>query len=163
MSTRTPPGISKRVLPSLAQARDAFDAGDFGRARILAEEAVRVSDKSRGRAADGGRPRTDESARAEARRLLALALLYDDKGDDAERLAEEALRIARAAGSKRETALAELALAEILRARGDYVAGLKHAARARQLAERSGDARTGAAVLSDYALLLAGGRRRAGT
>jgi DNA-binding NtrC family response regulator/tetratricopeptide (TPR) repeat protein len=156
MSTRTPAAASKRVttpLP-LALARDAFDAGDFGRARVLAEEAVRVSDQSRGRAADGGRARNEEAARAESRRLLSLALLYDDKGDDAERLAEEARRIARAAGSTRETALAELALAEILRARGDYVAGLKHAARARQLAERSGDARTGAVVLSDYALLL---------
>jgi DNA-binding NtrC family response regulator/tetratricopeptide (TPR) repeat protein len=138
----------------LVQARDAFDGGDFARMRGLAEEAVRVADKSRGGAAEGGRSRTDESTRAEARRLLALALLYEDKVEEAERLAEEALRIARSAGSKRETALCELALAEILRARGDYVAGLKHAARARQLAERSGDTRTGATVLSDYALLL---------
>ena len=138
----------------LVQARDAFDAGDFARLRVLAEDAVRAADKSRGRASDGGSPPSDESSRAEARRLLALALLYDDKVDDAERLAEEALRIARAAGSTRETALCELALAEILRARGDYVAGLKHAARARQIAERSGDTPTGATVLSDYALLL---------
>ena len=138
----------------LVQAREAFDAGDFPRARVLAEEAVRAADGSRARAADGGRARSDESSRAEARRLLALALLYDDKGDDAAPLAEEAIRIARAAGSKQETALAELALAEIYRARGDYVAGLKHAERARELAEKSGDARTGAAVLSDYALLL---------
>ena len=116
---------------------------------------MRAADKSRGKPAGAaGAARSDESSRAEARRLLALALLYDDKVDDAERLAEEALRIARTAGSKRETALCELALAEILRARGDYVAGLKHAARARQLAERSGDTRTGATVLSDYALLL---------
>jgi DNA-binding NtrC family response regulator/tetratricopeptide (TPR) repeat protein len=141
---------------SLVQARDAFDAGDFVRVRALAAEAVKAADRSRGadKEPDGGRARTDESSRAEARRLLALGLLYADKVDDAERLAEEALRIARSAGSKRETALCELALAEILRARGDYVAGLKHAARARQLAERSGDTRTGAAVLSDYALLL---------
>jgi DNA-binding NtrC family response regulator len=138
----------------LVLARDAFDAGDFARARVLAEEAVRASDSARERAADSARPRSEESSRAESRRLLALALLYDDKGDDAERLAQEAIRIARAAGSKRETALAELAVAEIFRARGDYVAGLKHAARARALAERSGDARTGATVLSDYALLL---------
>ena len=140
----------------LVQARDAFDAGDFVRVRALAAEAMRAADRSRGadRESDGGRPRTDESTRAEARRLLAIGLLYDDKVDEAERLAEEALRIARSAGAKRETALCELAIAEILRARGDYVAGLKHAARARQLAERSGDTRTGAAVLSDYALLL---------
>jgi len=141
-------------LSPLVQARDALDAGDFPRARLLAEEAVRVSDASRGRAADGGRARSDESSRAEARRLLALALLYDDRGDDAERLADEAVRIARAAGSKQETALAELALAEIFRARGDYVAGLKHADRARELAQQSGDAHTSATVLSDYALLL---------
>ena len=142
---------------ALLQAREAFDAGDFARARVLAEEAVRASDGTRARGGSGGaggRTRSDESSRAESRRLLALALLYDDKGDEAEKLADEAIRIARAAGSRRETALAELALAEIHRARGDYVAGLKHAARARQLAERSGDARTGAAVLSDYALLL---------
>ena len=139
---------------ALLQARDAFDAGDFARARGLAEEAVRASDTTRERAADSARPRGDEASRAEARRLLALSLLYSDKGDEAERLAREAIRIARAAGSTRETALAELALAEIFRARGDYVAGVKHAARARQLAERSGDARTGAIVLSDYALLL---------
>ena len=138
----------------LVHARDAFDTGDFARARVLAEEAVRASDTLRARAAETKGPRSGESSRAEARRLLALALLYDDKGEDAERLAQEAIRIARAAGSKRETALAELALAEVFRARGDYVAGLKHAARARQLAERSGDARTGATVLSDYALLL---------
>jgi DNA-binding NtrC family response regulator len=139
---------------TLVQAREAFDAGDFARARILAKEAVRISDTPHGRAGEGARARSEESSRAEARRLLALALLYDDKGEEAERLAEEAIRIARTVGSKRETALAELALAEVLRARGDYVAGLKHASRARQLAERSGDARTGAAVLSDYALLL---------
>jgi DNA-binding NtrC family response regulator/tetratricopeptide (TPR) repeat protein len=145
--------MSTRNTP-LVQAREALEAGDFARARALAEEAVRVADTRRGRAADGGASRSEESSRAEARRLLALALLYDDKGEEAKRLAEEAIRIARAAGSRRETALAELALAEVLRARGDYVAGLEHAARARQLAERSGDARTGAAVLSDYALLL---------
>jgi DNA-binding NtrC family response regulator/tetratricopeptide (TPR) repeat protein len=145
MSTRSSP---------LVQARDAFDEGDFARARVLAGEAVRAADAMPGRAVDGGRARGDESSRAEARRLLSLALLYDDKGEEAEPLAEEAVRIARAAGSTHETALAELAIAEILRARGDYVAGLEHAARARTLAERSGDARTGAAVLSDYALLL---------
>ncbi|HSO39699.1 MAG TPA: sigma 54-interacting transcriptional regulator [Labilithrix sp.] len=139
---------------ALAQAREALDSGDFQRARALAEEAVRASDTARERAADSARPRSEESSRAEARRILALALLYDDRSEEAERLADEAVRIARAAGSKREAALAELALAEIHRARGDYVAGLKHAARARQLAERSGDARTGATVLSDYALLL---------
>ena len=139
---------------ALVQARDAFDAGDLARVRPLAEEAVRVADRTRGSESDGGRARSDEASRAEARRLLAMALLYDDKVDEAERLAEEALRIARSAGEKRETALGELALAEILRARGDYVAGLKHAARARQIAERSGDTRTGATVLSDYALLL---------
>ncbi len=103
---------------ALAQAREAFDSGDFQRARVLAQEAVRASDTTRERAAESARPRSEGSSRAEARRILALALLYDDKGDEAERLAHEAIRIARAAGSKRETALAELALAEIHRARG---------------------------------------------
>jgi len=40
------------------------------------------------------------------------------------------------------------------RARGDYVAGLEHASRARSVAERSGDTRTAAEVLAEYALLL---------
>ncbi|MBX3185685.1 MAG: sigma 54-interacting transcriptional regulator [Labilithrix sp.] len=145
-SSKSPPAARAAAHP-LAQAREAFDAGDFARVRALAQESVRH---------EGTRARTgrDDAARAEARRLLALSLLYDDKGDDAARLAEEAVRIARAAGSRRETALGELALAEIHRAKGDAHAGLKHAARARQIAERSGDTRTGAAVLSDYALLL---------
>ena len=86
---------------ALAQAREAFDSGDFQRARVLAQEAVRASDTTRERAAESARPRSEGSSRAEA-----------------ERLAHEAIRIARAAGSKRETALAELALAEIHRARG---------------------------------------------
>ena len=138
---------------ALVQAREAFDSGEFQRARGLAQEAMRASDTAPERAAARSVER-EGCPRAEARRILALALLYDDQVDEAERLADEAIRIARAAGSKREAALAELALAEIHRARGDYVSGLKHAARARLLAERSGDARTGATVLSDYALLL---------
>ncbi|HSO35502.1 MAG TPA: hypothetical protein VLT33_23395, partial [Labilithrix sp.] len=62
---------------ALAQAREALDSGDFQRARALAEEAVRASDTARERAADSARPRSEESSRAEARRILALALLYD--------------------------------------------------------------------------------------
>ncbi len=135
----------------LSQAQDALDAGDFATARELAEDALREADGPRGKKKAGPR---DDSSRAEARRLLALALLYSDKAEDAERLAHEAIRIARAAGARKETALAELALADVLRSRGDYVAGLAHAGRARQLAEKAGDARTVAAVLSDYALLL---------
>jgi DNA-binding NtrC family response regulator len=134
---------------ALEEAREAFDAGDFTRARSRAEEAVRDADSpKRTRGAQA------ESLRAEARRIFSLALLYDDKVDDALRLAEEAMRIARASGSKREAALAELAFAEIQRVRGDYVAGLRHAGRARTLASRAGDPRTEAVVLSDYALLL---------
>jgi len=137
----------KTPIP-LEKARDAFDSGDFARARVLAEEAVRAADDRKG----GGR--SSDTSRAEARRILALAMLYDDKSDRAMQLAEEAIRIARAASSRRETALAELALAEIHRARGEYVVGLKHASRAMSLANKSGDTRTQAAVLSDYALLL---------
>jgi transcriptional regulator with PAS, ATPase and Fis domain len=133
--------------PALAQAREALDAGDFDRARELAEEAVR--------AAGGRRPRRgEETDGSEARRVLALALLYGDRADDALRFAEEAVRVARASGATRETALAELAVAEVHRVRGDYVAGLKHAGRARQLAARADDPRATAQVLSDYALLL---------
>ncbi len=82
---------------ALAQAREAFDSGDFQRARVLAQEAVRASDTTSERAAESARPRSEGSSRAEARRILALALLYDDRGDEAERLADEAIRIARAA------------------------------------------------------------------
>jgi two-component system NtrC family response regulator len=131
---------------TLAQAREALDAGDFARARQLAEEAVR--------SASGPRARRDLDERAEARRVLALALLYGDRAEDALRVAEEAVRLARAAGRTRQLALAELAVAEVQRVRGDYVAGLKHAARARQLAARADDPRATAQVLSDYALLL---------
>ncbi|AKU96604.1 Formate hydrogenlyase transcriptional activator [Labilithrix luteola] len=127
---------------ALARAREALDAGDFALGRALAEEAVRTADASM------------KPSRAEARRVLALALLYDDRVEDAQRLADEAIRIARAAGSIKQTALAELALAEVLRTKGDYVLGLKHASRARKLAEREGDPITSTVVLSDYATLL---------
>ncbi|MDF2693144.1 MAG: two component, sigma54 specific, transcriptional regulator, Fis family - like protein [Labilithrix sp.] len=139
---------------TLEQALEALDAGDFPRSRQLAELALNAAESPRSRKNSEGVARAAESARAAARRVLALALLYDDKTDEAERLAHEAIRVARAAGSRRETALAELAVAEVERARGDYVAGLRHAARARQLAERANDPRTQATVLSDYALLL---------
>ena len=76
----------------LDQARDAFEAGDFARARVLAEEAVRASDTVTERAADSAHPRSEESSRAEARRLLALALHYVDQGEEAEPLAREAIR-----------------------------------------------------------------------
>ena len=70
---------------ALAQAREAFDSGDLQRARVLAQEAVRASDTTSERAAESARPRSEGSSRAEARRILALALLYDDRGDEAER------------------------------------------------------------------------------
>ncbi|MCW5835737.1 MAG: hypothetical protein KIS78_25275, partial [Labilithrix sp.] len=139
---------------TLEQALEALDAGDFPRACALAEDALRSAESSRAKTDADGPSRAAESARAAARRVLALAMLYDDRAAEAERLALEAIRVARAAGSRRETALAELALAEIERARGDYVAGLRHASRARHLAERAADPRTQATVLSDYALLL---------
>ncbi|MBX3211051.1 MAG: sigma 54-interacting transcriptional regulator [Labilithrix sp.] len=139
---------------ALEEALEALDAGDFPRARVLAEGALRAAETSRAKSDPEGPSRAAESARASARRVLALAMLYDDRIDEAERLAHEAIRVARAAGSRRETALAELALAEIERTRGDYVAGLRHASRARHLAERAADPRTQATVLSDYALLL---------
>ncbi|MBS2017572.1 MAG: sigma 54-interacting transcriptional regulator [Deltaproteobacteria bacterium] len=142
---------------ALERAREAFDSGDFARAHALAREAVRaVDDRKAQRSAARGLDleRSTESLRSEARRILALAMLYDDKGEQAMQLAEEAIRIARAASSRRQTALAELAVAEIHRARGEYLTGLEHASRAVSLASKSGDARTQTAVLSDYALLL---------
>ncbi|HEY8075332.1 MAG TPA: sigma 54-interacting transcriptional regulator [Labilithrix sp.] len=135
-------------MAAIDDAREALDSGDFVRARARAEQAMRDADGAR---RSGAHP---DPTRAEARRLLALALLYGDDAEEALRLAGEALRFARASSSKREAALCELALAEIQRSRGEYVAGLRHASRARLLASRAGDAKTEAIVLADYALLL---------
>ena len=121
----------------LEAARDALDAGDYRRARHLAEQAV-----------------TAGAARAESRRVLALALLYDDRGEEAEKLAEEALRIAKAAKDPGQTGLCELAVAEVMRQRGDWISGLEHASRASRLATKAGDERMSTLVLSEYALLL---------
>src|SRR5688500_12991614 len=97
----------------LAQAQDALDAGDFARARAVSEEALVEAAGPRGKklAASDRAP----SSRAESRRMLALSLLYSDRAEEAEKLAHEAIRIARAAGARKETALAELAVAEVLR------------------------------------------------
>ena len=142
---------ARKSLLSLAQ--DALYAGDFGRARAVAEEALVSADAPRAKKTEKTES-SEATSRAEARRLLALANLYSDRADEAERLAHEAIRIARASAARKETALAELALAEVLRSRGDYVAALAHAGRARSVAAMAGDPRTEAAVLSDYALLL---------
>ena len=127
-----------------AEAQAAFDAADFERARDLAQRAVQAADRS-----------PKQGARSASRRVLALSLLYADRSDEAARLADEAVRIARGARAPTEEALCELALAEVLRARGDTTDALRHAARARSLALRAGDAPTTRSVLADYAVLLA--------
>jgi DNA-binding NtrC family response regulator/tetratricopeptide (TPR) repeat protein len=126
------------------QAQAAFDAADFGRARELAERAVHAADKS-----------PQQGARSAARRVLALSLLYADRAEEARRLAEEAVRIARGARADAEEALCELVLAEILRARGDTTEALRRASRAHALGLRAGDPATTRSVLADYAVLLA--------
>jgi hypothetical protein len=86
---------------SLSMAREALDAGDFARACELAEDAVREADaprRARPRGRAGAHPgdarpssrsldgaATDGAARAEARRVLALALLQRDRPADATR------------------------------------------------------------------------------
>lgn len=125
------------------RAQIALDDADVREARALAEAAVALADKS---------PRGPD--RAAARRVLAIALLQDDDAGAAEIVAREAARIARAARSFRDEALAELVLADVRRATGEYIGGLKHAARARALAKRADDPATERFVLSEYALLL---------
>ena len=126
-----------------SQSQAAFDGGDFRAARVLAERAVAEADRS---------PSGD--VRATSRRRLAMALLYDDLSAEATRVAEEAVRIARAARSFQEEALSELVLAEVRRAAGEYIAGIRHAGRARTIAARAGDELTERIVMADYALLL---------
>ena len=127
----------------LAAAQAALDRAEFRRARGLAERAVALADRD---------PRG--GARTASRRLLATALLLDDDAAEAERVAGEAVRVARTARSYRDEALGELVLADVRRAAGEYIAGLKHAARARTLAARAKDPSTERVVLADYALLL---------
>ncbi|MBL0195725.1 MAG: sigma 54-interacting transcriptional regulator [Myxococcales bacterium] len=135
------PGATCEDLLVAAQA--ALDRADFRGARALAERAVARADRD---------PR--DGARAASRRLLATALLLDDDATEAERVAAEAVRVARTARSYRDEALGELVLADVRRAAGEYIAGLKHAARARTLAARAKDPATERVVLADYALLL---------
>lgn len=125
------------------RAQWALDDADVKGARALAEKAVTLADKT---------PRGTD--RATARRVLATALLQDDDAVGAERVARESARIARTARSFREEALAEIVLADVRRAAGEYIEGLKHAARARALAKRADDPGTEMFVLSEYALLL---------
>lgn len=125
------------------RAQWALDDADPRGARTLAESAVALADRT---------PRGSD--RSTARRILATALLQGDEATEAERVAREATRIARTARSFRDEALAELVLADVRRAAGEYIEGLKHAARARALAKRASDPRTEIFVLSEYALLL---------
>ena len=137
-------------------AEAAFEAGDYEAAREAARSAAVAADQAASRI-EGGEDAAREVAgnvRASARRLLALAALYTDRRDEAMQAALEAVRIAQAAAAHREQALAELALAEIVRARGDNVEGLRWAARARTSAVRARDVPTLRSVLADYGLAL---------
>ncbi len=145
MPPRPKPSVTPERAASdvLDEAQSAIDAADYKLARRLAESAVALADKS---------PRGSD--RSASRRVLAAALLYDDAPEEADRIAREAVRIARTARSFRDEALAELVVADVQRAAGEYFGGLKHAARARALAARAKDPTTERIVLSDYALFL---------
>jgi DNA-binding NtrC family response regulator/tetratricopeptide (TPR) repeat protein len=126
------------------EAEAAFDAGEFDRALELARRGLDMADR-----------RPEGTARSHARRALARALLHADAAEEALRIADEAVRIAKTARQREEEALAELTMAEVLRSRGDYVEGIRHAGRAYALASRADDHDMRNAVLSEYALLLA--------
>jgi len=125
------------------EAQAALDRGDYAGAREAAERAVAAAD----RAPEG-------NARSSTRRMLAHALVCCDRGDEAQRVAEEAARIALAARAPSEHALAELQISEVVRSRGDFVSAIRHASRARVLALRARDASVLRSVLADYGLLL---------
>jgi transcriptional regulator with PAS, ATPase and Fis domain len=137
-------------------AEAAFEAGDHEAARDLARRAVEAADQAAARIGDdaGEGREVAGNVRASARRLFALASLYADKPEDALQAAQEAARIAQAAGAMRELALAELALSEIVRSQGDNIEGLRWAQRARASAMRASDPPTLRSVLADFALLL---------
>jgi DNA-binding NtrC family response regulator/tetratricopeptide (TPR) repeat protein len=137
-------------------AEAAFEAGDYDAARDLARRAVDAADQAVTRISDdeGAAREVAGNVRASARRLLALASLYTDHGDEALQAAQEAARIAQGAGAMRELALAELALSEIARSQGDNIEGLRWAERARSSALRAADPPTLRSVLADFGLLL---------
>jgi DNA-binding NtrC family response regulator len=147
---------------ALSRAVEAtLDTTDFVKACELAERAVRAADASteapaasRDRAAAGAMADPESPARASTRRLLALSLLYADRAEDAMRVALEAVRVAHAARARREEAEAELVATEVARAQGQYLEALKHAARARSLAQQSGDLPTLRSALGQYAVML---------
>jgi tetratricopeptide (TPR) repeat protein len=125
-------------------AEEALEVGRFADAEERASRAVEAADG----APSGG-------ARSVTRRLHALALLEGGREAEAEAVANEASRIARAARSARDEAAAETALADIATARGDYIRALRHAERSEELAVRTRDDATKAAALADHALALA--------
>ena len=127
----------------LTEALDALDSGDFVRARSLALAEEQAIGK-----------RGDEAARSETRRVLALAAILERKLDDAEPAAHDAIRLAKVTGSPQRVALAELALAQVLRARGDYEKSLEIATKAYHNAARGDDVRIQCSVLLEYALVL---------
>jgi DNA-binding NtrC family response regulator/tetratricopeptide (TPR) repeat protein len=132
-----------RGAPALG-VQAALDACRFQEAVALARQAVDAADRAQ--------PNT---SRSDARRLLASALIHTDALDEAERVAHEAVRIARAARTLSEEARAELLHAEILRIRGNAIDALRHAARGRKLAHKGGEPRTVRIALARVARLLA--------
>jgi len=142
----------------LRSAEAAFEAGDFSAARELARRAVEAADQAAESVPDadaGGRAReVAGNVRASARRLLALAALYVERTDEAAQVAQDAVRIAQAAGAHRELAMAELALSEIVRAQGDNVEALRWAERAKASAAKAGDEAAQRSVLAELGALL---------
>ncbi len=134
-------------------AEKAIDQGEFSLASQLGERAVRAADAAT--ETSEARPGKDASARASARRVFALALLYSDRSDDALRVARDAQRIARAARARTEEALAEITLGQVIRAKGDYLTSLRHAHRAAELARKTGEPAVLGLALAEHGLMLA--------
>jgi DNA-binding NtrC family response regulator/tetratricopeptide (TPR) repeat protein len=139
----------------LRAAEEAFEAGEYASSLELSRRAVAAADEAAASILDEGRAReVTGNVRASARRLLALSALYGDSIDEATQAAQEAVRIATAAGAHKEQALAELAFSEIVRAQGDNVEGLRWAEKAKASAARALDPATTRSVLADFGLLL---------
>ncbi len=130
MAARAPAGASERS-ELYAQAVAALEAGRPARAAEAAERAAQRADRAR-----------DRVGSAAARRVQALALLESGRMVEAQRAAEEAVAAAGAAGGAREGGTAELALGDVLSARGMYLEASAHLTRARELAAKARDTAT---------------------
>ncbi|MDB4997023.1 MAG: Formate hydrogenlyase transcriptional activator, partial [Myxococcaceae bacterium] len=106
------------------------------------------------RAVDAADRLPEGTDRSHARRLHAEALYWADRDDDAARMADEAMRVAHAARSPGEEALAAVMLVIVLSARCDFVEALRQSKRATELADRAEHPSTLRTALAEHALVL---------